>query len=312
MLFFPYRVDIDLKRLPIITLFICLLCIYIYYQQSVSEIAINKSAAEYCQKKQPRIFLLVVKKLTQSDDISACVVILRSLHTNSNPQNIINKLVDHAEAFDSMSTIRSREIMVDTLENNYGDFKKHAPQSLTAKLMYEPSTLAVQKMISSAFAHGSWQHLIGNLFFFFAFAASVEIILGSITFSFVVFALAIGTNLAYSAVTIADPYVLPTLGLSGVVMGMIGLFTFLIPTARIRCFFWFIIIVKVFSMPAWVLALWYIGWDVFHLYADGSDSTNVNLIAHVSGAAIGVTLGLLFFRNSRPTITISKRLRGAP
>jgi len=311
MLFFPYRVDIDLKRLPFVTIIICVLCIYIYYQQSVSEIAINKSAAEFCQKDQPRIFLLVVKKLTKSDNISACVVILRSLHTNSNPQNIINKLVDHADAFDSMSIIRSREIMVNTLEKSYDDFKKHAPHSLSAKLMYEPSTLAVPKMISSVFAHGGWQHLIGNLFFFFAFAASVEIILGSIIYSVVVLALAIGTNLAYAAVTIADPYVLPTLGLSGVVMGMIGLFTFLIPTARIRCFFWFIIIFKIFSMPAWILALWYIGWDVYHLYADGSNSTNVNLVAHVSGAAIGVMLGLLFFRNSRPSITISKRLRGS-
>ncbi len=312
MLFFPYRVDIDLKRLPFITILISILCIFIYYQQSVSERAINNSASEYCQKKQSRIFLLVVKKVTQSDDSQACIAILQSLQNNSNPQNTINKLVDYASAFDSMSLIRSRELMVGTLNKVYNDFKQQAPKSLTAKLMYDPATLSIDKMITSVFAHGSWLHLIGNLFFFYAFAASVEIILGSFSFLVVIIGVAIGTNLAYTVVALADPYVLPTLGLSGVVMGMIGLFIFLIPLARIRCFFWFILIVRVFSVPAWMLALWYIGWDVYNLYTGDNDSSNVNLVAHVSGAAIGVITGLIFFRNRRPTITVTKRLRGIP
>ncbi len=312
MLFFPYRVDIDLKRLPIFTIFVCFLCIFIYYQQSISERAVNNYASKYCQQKQSKVFLLVVKKIVNSDDVSACITLLQSIHTNSNPQNTIYKLVDQAETFSSMSITKSRELAYNTLFKIYSDFSKRAPESLTAKLMYAPATLSIDKMVTSVFSHGSWQHLIGNLFFFYAFAASVEIIIGSIPFLIVILGLAIGTNLTYSIVTLANPNVLPTLGLSGVVMGMIGLFIFLIPKARIRCFFWFILIIRVFSVPAWILVLWYIGWDIYHLYVDDSDTRNVNLIAHVSGAALGVLTGLIFFRNRRPKITVRKRLRGIP
>jgi len=91
---------------------------------------------------------------------------------------------------------------------------------------------------------------------------------------------------------------LPTVGLSGVVMGMIALFVFFIPWARISCFLWLIVFYRRFALPAWLLASWYIGWDVYALFTR-EGSTGVNLVAHLSGAAIGFLLGVTFFRQKR-------------
>jgi membrane associated rhomboid family serine protease len=91
---------------------------------------------------------------------------------------------------------------------------------------------------------------------------------------------------------------MPTIGLSGVVMGVIGLFAYLAPTARIRCVLWLLVFWRVLRVPAWILALWYVGWDVYSLmHNDGS--SHVNFVAHVSGAALGYLSGLVLFRKRK-------------
>ena len=309
MLFFPYKVDIDLNRLPVVTILICLICCGIYILQYSSERAVTNSALEFCKQKHQVKLNLVLERVVGHGDLLACVKLFSSLHNNSNPKNVISLLAERSGTISSLDFARSKILIVNTLSDNYTEFSRQAPSSLTAELMYDPQSLSLRRMILSVFAHGSWMHLIGNLFFFFAFAASVEIILGSITFLTVILILASSTNLIYSLTMFFQSRMVPTLGLSGVVMGMIGLFTFLIPTARIRCFFWFILIIRIFSIPAWILVLWYFGWDLYNLYFSQSEQSNVNLIAHVSGALLGLSMGFLFFRNRRPMLTSSKRLR---
>jgi len=53
-------------------------------------------------------------------------------------------------------------------------------------------------MLDSQFAYADLGHLAGNLLFFFAFAASIEIVLGSIVFAVIAIGLSIITSLAYS------------------------------------------------------------------------------------------------------------------
>ncbi|MFV2056755.1 MAG: rhomboid family intramembrane serine protease [Thiohalomonadales bacterium] len=230
------------------------------------------------------------------------------IHTTSRPDKMILNLAERADPVHSLNKSDSVQFIADSLGDLYANFESTAPDSLTAKLMYDPRSFRLDHMVTSAFAHGSWTHLAGNLFFFFAFAATIEILIGSIAFVFFTTFLAIATNISYSFAMFADVNALPTLGLSGVVMGMIGLFTFLLPTAKIRCFFWFIIIVRVFSIPAWILAAWYIGWDLYSLYFDTGQS-NTNFVAHISGAVTGVMAGFFLFKTSKHRIKLAKKLQ---
>lgn len=308
MFFFPYKVDLNLRRIPFLTILICLACIVIYSYQFKVAFNIATSAVEFCEKNQNRNFKVVIKKITGSSDLMECVKILKVIHGNNKPQKMIKELAENSTEFDNLSFSAGNKLVVKVLTKYYKKFKKTVEPSITARLMYDPRTLLPLNMLTSVFAHGSWAHLLGNLFFFFAFAAAVEVVLGGVNFLFLVVSLALGTNLTYSLFMINSAVALPTLGLSGVVMGMIGMFTFLMPTAKIRCILWLIIIVKKISLPAWILACWYIGWDVYQLFSTPNQS-NVNIIAHVSGAAIGVICGLVFFRNQKPAS--AKKLRRA-
>ena len=58
------------------------------------------------------------------------------------------------------------------------------------QLWYQPHSWDVWHMITAAFAPVSWGHVTGNLSFFLAFAATVEVILGPTLFGAVILALA--------------------------------------------------------------------------------------------------------------------------
>ncbi|VAW58133.1 hypothetical protein MNBD_GAMMA11-722 [hydrothermal vent metagenome] len=298
MLFFPYRSDITLSRLPFLTLFISIACLFIYWQQSSGDNKLAQYTQSFCEQQKGRIHTLVLNKIATSNKIEKnkiCGILYSSIHFSENTSDRIDEISESTTKFSTKNLENTHTYIAEFLNKKYTQFKSSVPDSLTRKLYYEPASFNVINMLTSSFAHGSWMHVIGNLFFFFAFSATVEIILGVIFYPLIIIALAIGTNLVYSIALLSAPQALPTLGLSGVVMGMMGLFAYFIPRARIRCFFWLIIIVRRFGLPAWLLALWYFGWDVYDLYQTGTAS-GVNLIAHVSGFIEGFLIGLLFFR----------------
>ena len=92
-----------------------------------------------------------------------------------------------------------------------------------------------------------------------------------------------------------------SLGLSGVVMGMIGLNAYLLPSGTIRCYYWFIVIFGSVAVPAWALAIWYIGWDIYNLFANVNTGV-VDVMAHVTGGAAGYLYGVAFLRGRRQQI----------
>ena len=153
-------------------------------------------------------------------------------------------------------------------------------------------------MLTSTFAHGSWSHIIFNLIFFIAFAATVEVLVGTFAFvsAFIIIGLSAGAFSSVSALASGNHF--STVGLSGVVTGMIGLFAYLLPGGKIRCYYWFVIFIGSVAVPAWALTLWYIGGDIYTLFAN-DDHGIVNVMAHVSGGIAGYLFGLIFLRKLR-------------
>lgn len=303
MLFIPFKVDLDLHRFPALTIIISIACIFIFSQQQTNVKDIEKSVVSFCKKQSTdSTFALVLEKVQGERSIGACAQLFYALFSSDDAKNEIDLLADDADKIDAFPADYSRQYIKENLTQKYRLFKNtNRTQDLTRELMYAPDSFNIKNMITAVFAHGSWSHVVGNLFFFLAFAASVEVALGFLAYTLVFISLAVGTQLAYSFSLFGVADALPTLGLSGVVMGMIGLFAYLMPTVKIRCFMWFIIFVRILRVPAWILAAWYIGWDIYDLnHAD--NQSNINFVAHVSGAGIGFLLGLLFFRRRKAEI----------
>lgn len=308
MLFFPFRVDLNFNRFPLLTILVCVVCLFVFIQQESSFDEMQQASKNYCMKDHERMFWLVIEKVYGERDVEACSKVFYHIHSYKIPEKRINELVEQADKFGSRTEVSSRIIIRGMLEEKYREFRLSGVKSdLTAQLMYEPHSYNLLNMITAAFAHGSWDHLLGNLFFFFAFAASIEMILGLLRYVAIFSSLAVGTHLSYSLAMMNVNEALPTLGLSGVVMGMIGVFVYLMPKINIRCFLWFFIIFRIVKVPAWLLAAWYVSWDIYALYFSDEQSA-INFIAHISGATIGFGLGLIFLVERKEEIEEEMRL----
>jgi membrane associated rhomboid family serine protease len=154
-------------------------------------------------------------------------------------------------------------------------------------LAFHPDQLDPLKMFTSVLTHGDIFHLVGNLFFFYCFARTVETQMSfdGYLLAFMVFVLV--TSLAYAATA---PVPIPTLGLSGVIWGFMGIFLFRHPREYIQC--WVLFLGKV-NIPAAVFILGFLAFDIANFRSP--DDLGVNYAAHFSGFAAGALFKLLFW-----------------
>ena len=286
MILFPYRAQIKLHKWPVMTIVISLLCLAIYLAQAQSESRVAAYIEAFCaqaENGQPAASFKWWRELS-------CVQTMRHSYYDPDPTAHVEwharYMETHGQAEEAQ---RYREL--------FTAFSAHAPTLLTAKLWQERGSFNPWRMLTSSVAHGSWEHVIFNLIFFFAFAAAVELVLGPVLFLavFVALALAIGSFDNLISHWLEDPT--PTLGLSGVVMGMLALFVYFLPHAKIRFAFWFLLSVGTFAAPGWLVAIWYTGWDLLYQLSYGR--SYVNYVAHLAGAAFGLAIGLAVFRSKR-------------
>jgi membrane associated rhomboid family serine protease len=138
------------------------------------------------------------------------------------------------------------------------------------------------RMISAVFLHADLSHLIGNLFFFYCFSSSIEREISIRAYLATFLGFAIVTHISYSLLA---NEALPSLGLSGVVWGYMGLFLARFPFDRVKCFLWFLWIIRTVSLPSAVFVL---GFLIMDIGAFRAHEPGVNHVAHFSGFFCGL------------------------
>jgi len=294
MFFFPYRIDARKGGLPFLTVLICLLCLFIYWQQYKVDNRYFYELEKFCLYQLSKRETAWLDRVHGDAPGHSCVTVLESIRETADPDAEIKRLAGGTKPIklftskqDNINYIEKR------LQEIYQKFDRDVPKHLTSDLAYDPGSLDIVKMVTSTFSHGSASHLFGNLLFFYIFAASVEVVFGSLVYALFISIATLATSLAYSYAMSGVENALPTIGLSGVVMAAVAALAIMMPEVRIRCLFWFFLFYRIFRIPALFLALWYIGWDVYGIYQEGNHSA-INYVAHVSGAATGALFGVYY------------------
>ena len=153
-----------------------------------------------------------------------------------------------------------------------------------------------ETLLTSAFLHGGWMHIIGNMIFFWAFAPPIEQAMGPIRF--IVF-YAIGALVAMAAHVYGAPgSTLPALGASGAIAAVMGAFMVTYPTDRIRTLILLPPIIRIVYIPAVILIGLWIGTQVLAVSAEGHQAatSGVAYYAHLGGAVFGLVTGRLFLK----------------
>ena len=146
-------------------------------------------------------------------------------------------------------------------------------------------------LISSVFMHGSWMHLLGNMWFLWIFGNNVEDAMGSARFA--VFYLLSGLAATATQLVADTGSVVPMVGASGAIGGVMGAYIVLYPKVHVHMFFLF----RTFAIPAIVMLGYWIAVQLFGGFSSmGSTGGGVAFWAHVGGFLAGMLL-ILFFKD---------------
>jgi membrane associated rhomboid family serine protease len=165
------------------------------------------------------------------------------------------------------------------------------PPVTTFNPVSEPVTL-----ISYAFLHAGWLHLISNMVILWLVGDNVEDAFGYIPY--LIFYLCSGVAAAFAHIAMSPGSAVPLIGASGAVAGIMGSYLVLYPRARVLVLFGMFF---PFRVPAFVLLLAWIGLQVLNLFqTQDPNGPAVAWWAHIGGFAFGilVTLVLKAFRRS--------------
>jgi membrane associated rhomboid family serine protease len=156
-------------------------------------------------------------------------------------------------------------------------------------------------LITSMFMHGGWAHLGGNMLYLWVFGDNLENRLGHIRYLFFYLLVGIIASLTHVITTnvMGHNLLIPSLGASGAISGVLGAYLLLYPTRSVHVFFVFTIL----SVPA-LVALGV--WIVFQIIRGmGGDASNVAYAAHIGGFFAGLLL-IKFFDPGKPAVVTSR------
>jgi len=160
--------------------------------------------------------------------------------------------------------------------------------------------LSVLTLFTSMFLHGGWFHLLSNMWTLFIFGDNVEDQMGS--GRYLVFYLMAGTAAGLAHAVSSPNSVIPTVGASGAIAGVLGAYFILFPRARVTTFIPLFFLPWFIDVPAIVfIGIWFFTQLSQGLLALGAigDFGGIAWWAHVGGFLVGLLLVRAFVARPR-------------
>jgi len=153
-------------------------------------------------------------------------------------------------------------------------------------------------LITSMFLHGSWMHLLGNMWFLWLFGNNIE---DSMTRPrFVAFYLLSGLAAAFAQVLANPASEVPMVGASGAISGVMGAYLVLFPRVRVFTVVPLGFFIQTMALPAWVMLIYWMFLQVLGgVTSIGAKGGGVAFWAHLGGFLAGVVLVKVFERRDR-------------
>ncbi|NLH17915.1 MAG: rhomboid family intramembrane serine protease [Phycisphaerae bacterium] len=155
------------------------------------------------------------------------------------------------------------------------------------QFMLHPANTYLWQFVSYAFLHGSWMHLIGNMYFLYLFGQNVNDRLGTISYVCLYLAGAIFAGIGHMMFS----NLIPVLGASGAVAAITGAYLVLFPRTLITVVYWFYIIGTTDLSALFFIAFKLIVYD--NLVEPAFAPAAVAYTAHLAGYAFGMIVSLL-------------------
>lgn len=148
-------------------------------------------------------------------------------------------------------------------------------------------------LLTTMFLHGSWLHLIANMWTLFIFGDNVEDRLGHFRYLFFYLACGVAGTMLHAA--LAPTSWVPLVGASGAIAGVMGAYFLLFRRAMVLVFIPFFFVAPIVEVPAYVfLGVWFLLQffsGAFSILGPRAAQTGgIAFWAHVGGFVAGVVL----------------------
>ena len=159
-----------------------------------------------------------------------------------------------------------------------------------------PGNFHAPTLVTSMFLHGSWMHILGNMWYLWIFGDNVEDRFGHA--GFVLFYLFCGFAAALGQILINSSSMLPTIGASGAIAGVMGAYFVMYPQSRVLTLVPIVFYIDIIELPAIVLLGFWFLMQLFNAgavaVATNSTGGGVAFAAHVAGFLVGMASAFVF------------------
>jgi membrane associated rhomboid family serine protease len=153
-------------------------------------------------------------------------------------------------------------------------------------------------LFTSLFMHGGFMHIAGNMLYLWVFGDNIEDNFGHLKFA--VFYIICGVLASFSQIMLDPQSVIPTLGASGAIAGVLGAYLIMFPKNRVHSLLPLGIIWTTVEVPAWIMLGLWIVLQFFSQFASITSHTaqtgggGVAYMAHIGGFIAGMILVFIF------------------
>jgi membrane associated rhomboid family serine protease len=150
-------------------------------------------------------------------------------------------------------------------------------------------------VFTSMFMHGGLLHLGGNMLFLWIFGNNVEDSMGPV--KYVIFYLLAGLAATAGQVLVSPDAMVPGIGASGAVAGVLGGYILLFPKARVVTVIFIVFFFTIVELPAMlILGFWFVQQVLFGYFDldTGGSGGGVAYFAHIGGFVFGLIAIKLF------------------
>lgn len=166
-------------------------------------------------------------------------------------------------------------------------------QALFDRFGVIPGALQPRSLAASLFLHAGWVHVGSNMLYIWLFGPNVESAFGR--GPFLLFYLCCGTLASSVHIVVHPDSVLPLVGASGAVAGVMGAYLALYPQSRVLTVLFAVVYVDVVEIPAMIfLGLWFVIQLAAEIGSLGAHAAvgPAAFWSHVTGFAVGILCGL--------------------
>lgn len=155
----------------------------------------------------------------------------------------------------------------------------------------DPTWLTV---FTAMFMHGGLLHLAGNMVFLVIFGNNIEDALGRV--KYLLFYLLSGIAATVVQIMAGPNSIVPMLGASGAIAGVLGAYLVLYPRARVHTLVFLGFFITTVRLPAflllgfWIISQFFSQWTESLKSVPGQESGGVAYLAHIGGFVAGMIL----------------------